>query len=138
YNYRLSNVLAAIGISQLHVLDQRIEARREIFQRYQKALGDLPGVSFMPEPSGFSSTRWLTCLLIDPKKSDGTDREKVRKHLESIQIESRPLWKPMHLQPLFKDAEVVGGSVSEQLFENGLSLPSGSALSLADQQRVIE
>lgn len=138
FNYRLSNVLAAIGISQLHVLDQRIKARREIFQRYQNALKDLPGISFMPEPEGFFSTRWLTCISIDPKKSGGTDREKIRKHLEGLQMESRPLWKPMHLQPLFRDCETVGGSVSEKLFENGLSLPSGSALTPADQQRVIE
>jgi len=138
FNYRLSNVLAAIGISQLHVLDHRIKARREIFERYQSALQDLPGVSFMPEPEGFFSTRWLTCLLIDPKKSGGTDREKIRKHLESMQMESRPLWKPMHLQPLFKDCEIVGGSVSGKLFENGLSLPSGSALTPSDQQRVVE
>jgi len=138
YNYRLSNVLAAIGIGQLHVLDQRVKARREIFQRYQAALKDLPGVSFMPEPEGFFSTRWLTCLLVDPERSGGTDREKIRKHLETLQIESRPLWKPMHLQPLFSGCEVVGGGLSEKLFEHGLSLPSGSSLGPADQQRVIE
>src|SRR3989338_5095139 len=138
FNYRLSNVLAAIGVSQLRVLEQRVQARRENFRRYQSALKDLPGVSFMPEPEGFFSTRWLTCLLIDPKKSGGTDREKVRKHLAGLQIESRPLWKPMHLQPLFSACESVGGSVSEKLFEQGLSLPSGSWLGPADQQRVIE
>ena len=137
YNYRLSNVLAAIGISQLRVLEQRVRARRENFQRYQNALKDLPGISFMPEPEGFFSTRWLTCLLIDPSKSGGVDREKIRRHLESLQIESRPLWKPMHLQPLFSACESVGGSVSESFFEQGLSLPSGSSLGPADQQRVI-
>ena len=137
FNYRLSNVLAAIGVSQLHVLDQRIKARREIFQRYQDALKDLPGVSFMPEPTGFFSTRWLTCLLIDPKQAR-IDREKVRKHLESLQIESRPLWKPMHLQPLFSGCEAVGGDVSAELFEKGLSLPSGSSLGRSDQQRIID
>jgi pyridoxal phosphate-dependent aminotransferase EpsN len=137
YNYRLSNVLAAIGVSQLRVLEARVKARREIFARYRQALGELPGVSFMPEPEGFESTRWLTCLLVDPKAS-GTDREKIRVKLESQQIESRPLWKPMHLQPLFADCESVGGAVSGELFEKGLSLPSGSALSPADQERVIE
>lgn len=138
YNYRLSNVLAAIGISQLRVLEQRVRARRENFQRYQNALKDLPGVAFMPEPEGFFSTRWLTCILVDPKKSRGTNRETIRKHLESLQIESRPLWKPMHLQPLFQDCEIVGGGLSEHLFEQGLSLPSGSLLSPTDLQRVID
>lgn len=137
FNYRLSNVLAAIGVSQLHVLDQRIKARREIFQRYRDALKDLPGVSFMPEPEDFLSTRWLTCLLVEPDRA-GTDREKIRKHLESLQIESRPLWKPMHLQPLFSECESVGGDFSRKLFEKGLSLPSGSSLGMADQQRVID
>ncbi len=138
YNYRLSNVLAAIGTSQLRVLEQRVRARRENFQRYQNALKDLPGVAFMPEPEGFFSTRWLTCILVDPKKSRGTNRETIRKHLESLQIESRPLWKPMHLQPLFQDCEIVGGGLSEHLFEQGLSLPSGSLLSPTDLQRVID
>lgn len=138
FNYRLSNVLAAIGVSQLRVLEQRVQARRENFQRYQSALKDLPGVSFMPEPEGFFSTRWLTCVLVDPQKSGGTDRETIRKHLEGLQIESRPLWKPMHLQPLFGDCEVVGGRLSEHLFEQGLSLPSGSLLSPTDLQRVID
>lgn len=137
YNYRFSNILAAIGVSQLHVLNQRIAARREIFKRYENSLKDLPGVSFMPEPEGFFSTRWLTCLLIDPKKSK-INREKIRLHLESLQIESRPLWKPMHLQPLFHSVETVGGKVSEKFFEEGLSLPSGSALTSEEQQQVID
>ena len=137
YNYRLSNVLAAIGLSQLKVLDERIAARRAIFDRYRSALKDLAGVSFMPEPQGFFSTRWLTCILVDPKKA-GVDREKIRTHLENFQIESRPLWKPMHLQPLFRGYDCVGGQTAERFFEQGLSLPSGSSLTLEEQQRVIE
>ncbi|MBV9463407.1 MAG: DegT/DnrJ/EryC1/StrS family aminotransferase [Verrucomicrobiae bacterium] len=136
YNYRFSNVLAAIGLAQLKVLEPRVAARRAIFDRYRRELGDLPGVSFMPEPEGFHSTRWLTCVQIEPAEA-GTDREKIRLHLENRGIESRPLWKPMHLQPLFEGCERIGGEVSAKLFEKGLCLPSGSSLTPADQERVI-
>jgi pyridoxal phosphate-dependent aminotransferase EpsN len=137
YNYRLSNVLAAIGRGQLRVLDERVRRKREIFESYRRALGDLPGIAFMPEAPWGKSTRWLTVITVDPKQF-GATREDIRLALETENIESRPLWKPMHLQPVFRDCEVVGGSVAEELFEKGLCLPSGTAMSEAEQRRVIE
>ena len=137
YNYRLSNVLAAIGRGQLRVLDERVRRKREIFESYRRALGDLPGIAFMPEAPWGKSTRWLTVITVDPKQF-GATREDIRLALEAENIESRPLWKPMHLQPVFRDCEVVGGSVAEELFEKGLCLPSGTAMSEAEQRRVIE
>jgi len=136
YNYRLSNLLAGVGRAQLSVLDERVAARRAIFDEYQLALGSEPGISFMPEAAYGSSTRWLTCVLIDAEQF-GASREDVRLHLESQNIESRPVWKPMHKQPVFKDCRCVGGEVSEQLFADGLCLPSGSSLTPADLDRVI-
>ncbi len=136
YNYRLSNVLAAIGRAQLSSLPERVEARRRVFARYQEALGDLPGVGFMLEPAYSRSSRWLTCLTIDPGLF-GADREQVRLALEAENIESRPAWKPMHLQPVYAQARMFGGAVSERLFRTGLCLPSGSSLSPSDQNRVI-
>jgi dTDP-4-amino-4,6-dideoxygalactose transaminase len=137
YNYRLSNVLAAIGVGQLSALEARVARRRGIFSRYRERLGSLPGVSFMPEAAYGRHNRWLTVLLIDPTVS-GATREEVRLALEGRNIESRPIWKPMHMQPVFKDAPRVGGAVSERLFEIGLCLPSGSAMSDADVDRVCE
>jgi pyridoxal phosphate-dependent aminotransferase EpsN len=137
YNYRLSNVLAAIGRAQLRLLEERVRARRSNFDHYRKALGDLPGVEFMPEAPWGRHTRWLTTLTIDPG-SFGTDREAVRLALEAENIEARPVWKPMHLQPLYADAECVGGDVAAALFERGLCLPSGSNLSARDLDRVVE
>lgn len=137
FNYRMSNVLAAIGRGQLRVLDQRVEARRSNFAFYQAALKDLPGVAFMPEADYGRSTRWLTCLTIDPKIA-GTSSEKIRQALESENIEARPVWKPMHLQPIFKDCICHGGAVSARLFVQGLCLPSGSNLTTADLERVVE
>ena len=137
YNYRLSNVCAAIGRGQLQDLDKKVARRREHFAAYAKAFADLPGVAMQPEAPWGKSTRWLTCLTIDPKIA-GTDRERVRLALEAADIECRPLWKPMHLQPVFRQAEKVGGSVSENLFEYGLCLPSGSGMSDEDRGRVIE
>jgi pyridoxal phosphate-dependent aminotransferase EpsN len=136
FNYRLSNVLAGIGRGQLQVLDERVEARRRIFAHYVAALQDLPGVSFMPEAASGRSNRWLTCLTIDPAKA-GVDREQVRTALEAENIEARPVWKPLHLQPVFSGGEAVGGAVSERLFDQGLCLPSGSAMTEDDLQRVI-
>lgn len=138
YNYRLSNVLAGIGRGQLQVVDERIEARRRVFEIYRVELGDLPGLEFMPEAPWGRSTRWLTCLTIDPAVAP-TDREKVRLALEAENIESRPVWKPLHLQPVFKNmgCEAFGGAVAERLFERGLCLPSGSAMSENDLERVI-
>lgn len=136
YNYRLSNVLAAIGRGQLKVLDDRVAARRRNFEVYRQALGDLSGLSFMPEPSFGQSNRWLSCLTLDPALS-GLDRETLRQALAAHHIESRPVWKPLHLQPLFKDCEVVGGEVAVDLFTRGVCLPSGSALTDAERNRVI-
>jgi dTDP-4-amino-4,6-dideoxygalactose transaminase len=136
YNYRLSNVLAGIGRGQLQVLADRVAARRHNFALYQQELGDLPGLTFMPEAAYGQSSRWLSCLTIDPKKF-GADREQVRLALAAQQIESRPVWKPLHLQPVFSGCETIGGTVSEQLFESGLCLPSGSNLSNDDLYRVI-
>jgi dTDP-4-amino-4,6-dideoxygalactose transaminase len=136
YNYRLSNVLAAIGRGQLQTLAERVAIRRQIFERYNQRLGDLPGLEFMPEAFGCISNRWLTCLTIDPSKF-GTDRESVRRALETENIEARPVWKPMHLQPVFAGSRIFGGKISERLFQTGLCLPSGSNLQEADQDRVI-
>jgi dTDP-4-amino-4,6-dideoxygalactose transaminase len=137
FNYRLSNVLAAIGRGQLQVLDERVQARRANFANYEAALGDLPGIDFMPEAPYGVSNRWLTTLTIDPDLF-GATREDVRLALESENIESRPLWKPMHLQPVFAGCSVVGGGVSAGLFERGLCLPSGSALASEQLDRVAE
>ncbi|NJM45618.1 MAG: pyridoxal phosphate-dependent aminotransferase [Alkalinema sp. RU_4_3] len=124
YNYRMSNVLAGIGRGQIQVLGDRVEARRRNFERYQAALGDFPGIEFMPEAAFGRATRWLTALTIDPEWF-GVDRETIRLSLAAKQIEARPVWKPLHLQPLFDNCERVGGKVSEDLFERGLCLPSG-------------
>ena len=112
YNYRMSNILAAIGRGQLRVLDERIQRKREIFAYYQKTLGELPGIEFMPEASYGICTHWLTAILITPKDF-GVDRETIRLALEEENIESRPVWKPMHLQPVFRGCRVRGGSTSE-------------------------
>lgn len=137
YNYRLSNILAGVGRGQLKVLEDRVRARRRIFERYRERLGDLPGITFMPEAPWGRHTRWLTCVLIDPA-AFGSDREAVRLALAEENIEARPLWKPMHLQPVFGHLETVGGSVSQALFTDGLCLPSGSTLLLSDQDRVVK
>jgi dTDP-4-amino-4,6-dideoxygalactose transaminase len=137
YNYRLSNVLAGIGLGQLEVLEDRVAARRANFNFYQQALGDLEGIEFMPEAPWGRHTRWLTTLTIDPD-AFGATREDVRLALEAADIEARPVWKPMHLQPVFAGCEVIGGNVSEELFEKGLCLPSGSNLSESDLQRVVD
>ncbi len=137
YNYRLSNVLAGIGRGQLEVLGERVRRKREIFAAYRQLLGDLPGIAFMPEAPWGIATRWLTVLTVDPAHF-GATREDIRQALEAENIESRPLWKPMHLQPVFRDCEAVGGAVSERLFEDGLCLPSGTALREADLERVAE
>ncbi|MBK8252338.1 MAG: aminotransferase class I/II-fold pyridoxal phosphate-dependent enzyme [Polyangiaceae bacterium] len=136
YNYRLSNLLAAVGRGQLRNLADRVNARRATFEEYQKALGNEPGVAFMPEIEGGRSTRWLTCLTVNPSLF-GASREQIRLHLETSNIEARAVWKPMHLQPVYKHCRMVGGSVSEYLFEFGLCLPSGSNLTPDDKARVI-
>ena len=136
YNYRMSNVLAAIGRGQLRVLRERVEGKRKIFEKYKNALSALPGVAFMPEPDFCHSTRWLTCLTIDPTAS-GTDRDRVIRVLEDNNIESRTTWKPMHLQPLYGKNEMIGGAVAKRLFDQGICLPSGTSMSTEDQERVI-
>ncbi len=137
FNYRLSNLLAAVGRAQLEVLPERVEARRRINARYRELLADMPGVTFMPEAPYGRSNCWLTCIVVDPDEA-GTDRERIRLALEAEEIESRPLWKPMHLQPIYRDAPMYGGDVSGRLFERGLCLPSGSALTESDQERIVE
>lgn len=137
YNFRMSNVLAAIGRGQLHVLEDHILARRRNFAFYEAALGDLPGVAFMPEAPWGRHTRWLTCITIDPD-AFGATREDVRHALEADDIEARPVWKPMHMQPVFAGCATVGGSVAADLFERGLCLPSGSNLTTDDLCRVVE
>ena len=155
YNYRMSNILAAIGRGQLMVLDERVRRKREIFRSYQQALSDLPGIEFMPEAPYGKSNRWLTVILIAPEEF-GTDRETVRLALDAENIESRPVWKPMHMQPVFNTeipsiesqkpntgkpqykCRVIGGNVAEDLFNRGLCLPSGTAMTTSDLDRTIE
>ncbi|MCA9568016.1 MAG: aminotransferase class I/II-fold pyridoxal phosphate-dependent enzyme [Myxococcales bacterium] len=137
FNYRLSNLLAAVGRGQLMHLPERIDARRANAVAYREALADVPGFQFMPQPEGTVSNHWLTCVLIDPEAA-GVDREAVREHLAADQIEARPLWKPMHLQPVFADCPSYGSGVSERLFAIGLCLPSGSSLTDGDRARVID
>jgi pyridoxal phosphate-dependent aminotransferase EpsN len=136
YNYRLSNILAALGRAQLRRLEDRVTARRRVFDIYQNALGDLPGLTFMPEAPWGRATRWLTCVMIDPREF-GSDRDAVIGALASQNIEARPVWKPMHQQPLFAGVGVAGGAVADELFERGVCLPSGTALTLDQQERVI-
>ncbi|MGH7688005.1 MAG: DegT/DnrJ/EryC1/StrS family aminotransferase [Gemmatimonadaceae bacterium] len=135
YNYRLSNISAAIGRAQLIDLSARVAARRRNFEHYVQLLGDLPGITFQPEAAWGRHTRWLTCLLIDPALF-GIDREAVRLALETENIEARPVWKPMHQQPVFQGCEVIGGLVADRCFELGLCLPSGSQLTPIDRERV--
>lgn len=137
YNYRLSNVLAGIGRGQLEVLDERVAQRRRVAFRYRDAFADLPGLSFMPQAPYGLHTNWLSCFLVDPERF-GAERDQIVAALEAKNIESRPLWKPMHLQPLYAHAECHGGRVAEGLFRTGLCLPSSSSLDPADQDLVIE
>lgn len=135
YNYRLSNLLAAMGRGQLAGLDEKVQHRRANYEFYQRELGELPGMEFMPEAAFGRSTRWLTCLLLDRAVWTTTPVE-VCSRLAEQRIEARPLWKPMHLQPLYSNYRHRGGAVSERLFENGICLPSGSNLTGDDLHRV--
>jgi pyridoxal phosphate-dependent aminotransferase EpsN len=135
YNYRMSNILAAIGRGQLRVLGDRVLARRKNFEFYAGALGDLPGLEFAPEAPWGTHARWLTTCTIDPA-AFGATREDVRLALEAENIEARPVWKPMHTQPVFSQFERVGGGTAERLFQNGLCLPSGSSLTQDELERV--
>jgi len=137
YNYRLSNLLAAVGRAQLRDLDRRVEARRATNRAYRDALGHLPGWTFMPEASHCRSTAWLTCATIDPAQF-GASRDAVIDALAADDIEARPVWKPMHQQPIFRGARVLGGAVADRLFELGICLPSGSRLDDAQRARIVE
>jgi pyridoxal phosphate-dependent aminotransferase EpsN len=137
FNYRLSNVLAAIGRGQLRVLDERIAARKRNFEFYKAALGNLPGLSFMPIVEHGEPNYWLTCVTIDPEAFEAS-REEIRLALEAANIESRPVWKPLHLQPIFEGLKVYGGAVSEAIFERGLCLPSGSSLTISQLEKICE
>lgn len=138
YNYRMSNILAGVGRGQLEVLDQRIKRRREINQWYREVLKNVPGITFHTEPSkDFYSNYWLTCIVIDPEKT-GASSEKIRLAFTAENIEVRPLWKPMHLQPVFANAPRVVNGTSQRLFENGICMPSGSNLTETEMERIAE
>ncbi|MCX5743417.1 MAG: aminotransferase class I/II-fold pyridoxal phosphate-dependent enzyme [Proteobacteria bacterium] len=136
YNYRLSNLLAAVGRAQLADLDRRVTARRAINERYRRALGALPGWSFMPEAAFGTCTFWLTCATITPPIA-GATRDALLDRLAALDIEARPVWNPLHLQPAFAGARTIRGQVAEALFRDGICLPSGSSLAPAEQDRVI-
>ncbi len=136
YNYRLSNICAAIGRGQMRVLNERVARRREIFDLYRKELKKYPGIAFQPEPEGCVSNRWLTCVTIDPDQSHGLTREQVRLALQKENIDCRPLWKPMHQQPVFQAYPSFLNGVSDHLFEHGLCLPSGSNMTDQDMERI--
>ena len=137
FNYRMSNVLAALGRGQLATLGERVAARRANFEAYRSALGELPGIGFMPEAAWGVANRWLTCITVEPR-AFGVTREDVRLALEAENIEARPVWKPMHLQPVFAGCRALSGGVCEEIFDKGLCLPSGSSLSGDDRDRVID
>ena len=138
YNYRMSNICAGIGRGQMTVLEKHIARRREINRLYRKLLSDMPGISFQTDPTeDFESNYWLSCILIDSKET-GFSREDLRLRMEKENIETRPLWKPMHLQPVFANCPFYGDGTSEALFDIGLCLPSGSSLADADIMRVAE
>ncbi|EFC90727.1 DegT/DnrJ/EryC1/StrS aminotransferase [Dethiosulfovibrio peptidovorans DSM 11002] len=141
YNYRMSNVLAAIGRGQMLHLDERVEAKRAVYERYEKAFSDIPGIALMPEAKKGKSSMWLTSITVDPDET-GTTAMDIWKALGDENIESRPVWKPMHLQPVFEGCGYAshddGISVGDRLFENGLCLPSGTSMTELQQDRVIE
>ena len=129
-------MLAAVGRGQLASIDKKVAARRNNFQKYHEALGSIDGIEFMPEPEGYHSNRWLTAITVDPKVA-GVSREDLRIALEDQNIEARPVWKPMHAQPVFADCRSRISGVSDALFEDGLCLPSGSSLTDEQRDRVI-
>lgn len=139
YNYRMSNICAGIGRGQMEVLDIHVEKRRAMHQFYKDTFAQNKAITVFAEPnSDYYSNHWLSAITVDPEKNNGTSREHIRLLLETATIESRPLWKPMHLQPVFKNAPYYGGNVAENLFETGLCLPSGSNLNEDDKNRIKE
>jgi pyridoxal phosphate-dependent aminotransferase EpsN len=137
YNYRMSNILAGVGRGQLLVLSERISRRREIAFGYRDGLTDLPGLELMPQAEYGLHTNWLSCFLVDEQRL-GVNRDELIQALDEADIESRPIWKPMHLQTLYRDADCYGGSIAEDLFRRGICLPSSSSLSVEEQARVIQ
>ncbi len=137
YNYRMSNVLAGIGRGQLEVLDERVRARRQVAFRYRDAFAELPGLQLMPQAPWGVHTNWLSVFSLD-ERAFGCSRDALIAHLDAEGVESRPVWKPMHLQPLFASVESVGGAVAEELYRGGICLPSSSSLTAEEQSRVIE
>ena len=141
FNYRMSNILAGVGRGQLKVLDERVSQRRAVFDRYLLGLGHLQGIHWMPEPTDFRSTRWLSAAVIDPESTGITAMELVER-LAETRIEARPVWKPMHRQPLFAECEYWSHSdtesISDSLFDQGICFPSGSNLTIESQRRVID
>jgi len=135
YNYRMSNIVAGIGRGQMRVIDERVRQRRANYEFYRGLLGSIDGITFQPEPEGYYSNRWLTTILIDPEVT-GMTRENVRLALASENIEARPVWKPMHQQPVYSEARYYGNGISCKLFEQGLCLPSGSNMSGKDRERI--
>lgn len=134
FNYRMSNIVAGIGRGQMEVLDQRVAARRANFECYKSKLENKTGIKFVNEPDGFFSNRWLSCILTESFER----REQIRLNLQNVNVETRPLWKPMHMQPIFEKYPQYVNGTSESLFEVGLCLPSGSDLTNEDLERVIE
>lgn len=136
YNYRMSNIAAAIGRGQLKTIEERVRKKRKIFEFYKKNLSSIPGIDFIPYAGYGRSNHWLTCIILNPKNTN-ISPEEIRQYLEKQNIESRPLWKPMHLQPIFKNYPSYENGVSENLFKNGLCLPSGTSLSDDDLERIV-
>jgi len=137
YNYRMSNVVAAVGRGQAEVIPDRVKRKREIFDYYEQELGSCPGISFMPEADYGQCNRWLTVMLVDKDKF-GSSPNVIRVTLEEENIESRPVWKPMHQQPIFKGNTIFGGKISEDLFERGICLPSGTAMTTGEMKRIVD
>lgn len=138
FNYRMSNICAGIGRAQMEVLESRIKERRKNFTSYYGRLGGLPGVRFQPEQEGAFSNRWLTALTVDPEESGGISRDDILDKLDAGHIEARPVWRPMHQQPVFRNAPYIGGCAAGNLSERGICLPSGSNLTDTERNRVIE
>ena len=136
YNYRMSNIVAGIGRGQMEVLNRHIQLRRDNFDFYFNELSTIDGINLLQEPEGYFSNRWLSCITVEPR--NGVDREAIRLALDAENIESRPLWKPMHLQPIFENSPFYGDGTAEKLFENGLCLPSGSNLMTKDLEKVVQ